>query len=174
MSYEGDISSIENIENVLTNQLKTNVKIAKTDELKRLKTPPVIKKYGLTRERCTAYFQDDNVESLTGGYDNIRHICQEVNPNTGIWIKTNKQLTESHIINYDGGMDIYGDVQYENEERVKVVDRYDKKTVLGICLIISMLITSIVYQQYEHEPIFSLIALIALITISIIFTTQAL
>jgi hypothetical protein len=172
ISNNGQLSSIENIEAMITTELNTSATIAETNDLKMVTTPPITKRYGFTREGCTAYFQTDDVKSLTGGYDSVRRMCQEINPSTGIWIKLDRQITESEFMKYQD-IEIYGPIKYETEEQTNVV-RYNNKTVLGICLIVSVLITIVVYQQYKHEPIFSLIVLIILSTLSIIFTNQML
>ena len=158
-------SRVDNIEYYLSKLLKTNTRLATTDELLYVHTPPVTKRYGLTRELCTAYFQNENSDSLTGGYNKITRMCQEKNLNAGLWIYTKDQLSEDFDTE---NIEIYGSVKQSNLKQNTPSKNIDKRVIMGVCVIISLIASGLVYRMYKHEPIFSLLTLITLILVSMV------
>jgi len=137
--------SIDNIEDIITNTFKVQSVLATTRDLKYLKTPPVVKRYGFTREGCTAYFRDDNPGSLVGGYDDIRRVCRENNHNTGVWIKTTRQITEKEARKHLELSEIFGPIKYEYKNKPKNKPKNNKLLYISIIFVLI-----IIYQCYKN------------------------
>ena len=155
------VDVIDNIEYYLSTILNTDTKLATTAQLQSVTSPTVTKKYGLTRELCTAYYQTSDPSSLTGGYNKITRVCQETNPNAGLWLATTEIIRKP-------GEDILVHGPVLSARKVSTIPELSREYVMGVCIILSLLISMVIFVMFKHEPIFSLLSILSLITLSAI------
>lgn len=165
--YQKD--SVEHIEQLLSADIIPGTKLATTEDLKNAESVSAIQHYGLTREKCTAYYLSDESNSLKGGYNETTKVCGETNSKTGWWVVTPRMLTsdekkklldeQSLVI-----MGTFSTSQSHSGESSKVDSSkpIPKTLWLGVSLILTMFVALAAWKKWPDEPILSLGVLVIL------------